>query len=56
MVANKARVNPRGVVNVPCKHINISSQESDQLIFFFRRQLGADLEKSLQVVIDDKLF
>ena len=56
VVTNKARINPRGVVSVPCKHIDISSQKPDQFLFFLRRQLGADLEKSLWVIVNDKIF
>ena len=55
MVTYKARVNPRGIIGVPCKHINISSQKNDQLLFFLRRQLEADLEKSLRAIVNDKL-
>ena len=56
MVTNKAKVNPRGIVSDPCKHIDISFQKPDQFLFFLRRQLGADLEKSLPVIVNDKIF
>ena len=56
MVTNKARVNPRGIISILCKHIDISSQKPDQFLFFLRRQLEADLEKYLRVIVNDKLF
>ena len=56
MVANKARINARGIVGVPSKYIDISFEKSDQFLFFLRRQLRADLKKLLRVVVDSDLI
>ena len=56
MVTNKARINSRGVVGVPCKYIDIFSEKSDQFLFFLRRQLRADLKELLRVVVDSDLI
>ena len=56
MVKNKARINSQGVVGIPCKHIDISSEKSDQFLFFLGRQLGADLEKLLRIVVDSEFI
>jgi len=56
VVTNKAEINSRGVVGVLCKHIHISSEKSDQFLFFLRRQLGADLEKFLWIAVDSEFI
>ena len=47
MMADKIRVHPWGLINVPCKHINVSFEEYQQLFLLLRRQLSPDLKELL---------
>ena len=52
MVTDKARIDARGVVGVPCEHVNIFFKKSDQFLLFLRGQFRADQEELLRVVVD----
>ena len=52
VVTNKARIDARGVVGVPCEHVDIFSKKSDQLLLFLRGQFRTDQEELLRVIVD----
>ena len=56
MVTDKARINSRGVVGVPYKHIDVSSKKPDQFLFLFGRQFRADLKELLRVIVNGDLI
>ena len=56
MMVDEIRVHPRGLISVPCKHINVSSKEFQQLFLLLRRQLSPDLKELLQITTYNKIF
>ena len=56
MIADEIRVHPRGLISVPCKHINVSFEEYQQLFLLLRRQLSPDLKELLRIITYEKIF
>ena len=56
MMADEIQVHPQGLISVPCKHINVSFEEYQQLFLLLRRQLSPDLKELLRIITYEKIF
>ena len=56
MVTDEGWINPRGITGILCKHVNISFEKLNQLLFLLKRQLSPYPKELLRVTINDHLL
>ena len=56
MMTNEVRIQPRGLISILCKHINVSSKKFYQHFLLLKRQLSLDLKELLQIITYNNLF
>ena len=56
MMTNETWVYTRGIIRAPREHINVFSEEFNQLLLLLQRQFSSNLKELLRIVANNYLF